>query len=148
MTLTHITHAARILLGAAFTAFALNYFVPFLPAPSEAPPPDALAFLGVFAGSGFLTLVKVLALAAGLALLSNRFVPLALAVLAPILVGITGYHVLLAPVGIGVPLVLLALELALAWRYRGSFAPMLKLRAHPAPAREAASPRAVAHRMG
>jgi hypothetical protein len=146
--MTHLTSIARILLGLAFTAFSINYFVPFLPAPSDPPPPDALAFLGVFAGSGMLALVKLFELAAGVLLLTNRFVPLALALLAPILVGITSYHALLAPAGVGLPLVLVALEIALAWRYRHAFASMLRARTEPARAREPAAPHTVAHRLG
>src|SRR5436190_18672492 len=106
----HLPTIARLALGLGFTAFALNYFVPFLPAPSSPPPPEALGFLAAFTGSGFLTLVKVIELAAGLLLLSNRFVPLPLTLLAPILVGITASHVLLAPAGLGLVVVLLALE--------------------------------------
>lgn len=127
----HLTTAGRLLLGLGFTTFALNYFVPFLPA-QPPPPPEALGFVGAFAGSGFLTLVKVIELGGGLLLLSNRFVPLALTLLAPILVGITAFHVLLAPAGVGVVVVLLALELALAWAYRSAFAPMLSARVEPA----------------
>ncbi len=127
----HLPTAARLLLGLGFTAFALNYFFPFLPAQSP-PPPEALGFLGVFAGSGFLTLVKVIELGAGLLLLSNLFVPLALTLLAPILVGITAFHVLLAPAGLALVVVLLALELSLAWAYRAAFAPMLRARVAPA----------------
>lgn len=145
--MTHLTSIARVLLGLAFTAFSINYFVPFMPA-QEAPPPDALAFLGVFVGSGMLTLVKLFELAAGVLLLSNRFVPLALALLAPILVGITAYHALLAPAGLGLVVVLLALEVALAWRYRRAFAPMLRARTAPAPARDPGAPHAAAHRLG
>lgn len=126
-----ISTVARTLLGLGFVVFATNYFVPFLPA-SEPPPADALPFLGAFAGSGFLTFVKLVELGAGLLLLSNRFVPLALALLAPILVGITLFHALLAPAGIVVPLVLVALELALAWSYRDAFASMLRARVEPA----------------
>jgi putative oxidoreductase len=127
----HLTTAARLLLGLGFTTFALNYFVPFLPAQAP-PPPEALGFLGAFAGSGFLTLVKVIELGAGLLLLSNRFVPLALTLLAPILVGIAAFHILLAPAGLGLVVVLLALELTLAWTYRAAFAPMLRVRVEPA----------------
>ncbi len=146
--MTHLTTIARTLLGLAFVAFPVTYCVPFLPAPSEAPPPDALAFLGVFAGSGLLTLVKLFELAAGILLVTNRFVPLALTLLAPVLVGITAYHVLLAPAGLGLVVVLLALEIALAWRYRTAFAPMLRARVAPAPAREPGAPQTVAHRLG
>lgn len=127
-----ITTIARVLLGLGFVVFATNYFIPFLPA-QDPPPPDALAFLGAFAGSGFLTLVKVIELGAGLMLLSNRFVPLALALLAPIIVGITAFHALLAPAGIAIALVFLALELVLAWAYREAFRPMLQPRVAPSP---------------
>jgi hypothetical protein len=122
-----IATIARILLGLGFVVFATNYFVPFLPA-QDPPPAEALPFLGAFVTSGFLTLVKVVELGAGLLLLANRFVPLALALLAPIIVGITAFHVLLAPAGIGIALGFLALELVLAWSYRGAFAPMLRAR--------------------
>jgi putative oxidoreductase len=130
--MSRIPSILRILLGLGFTVFALNYFFPFLPA-QDPPPPAALPFLGAFADSGFLTLVKVIELAGGLLLLSNRFVPLALALLAPIIVGIVAVHALLAPATIGMALVFLVLELALAWSYRGAFAPMLRARTTPDP---------------
>jgi hypothetical protein len=37
----------------------------------------------------------------------------------------------LAPAGFGLPLVVLALEVALAWSYRGAFRAMLRARALP-----------------
>jgi hypothetical protein len=140
---------ARVLLGAAFTLFAANYFVPFLPQPGV-PPPEAGAFLGAFVSSGFMTLVKIIELATGLLLLTNRFVPLALALLAPILVGITAFHALLAPSGLAIPIALVLLELVLAWSYRDAFAPMLHLRtvaqpilrSNPAPTADRATARA------
>ena len=61
-------------------------------------------------------------------LLGGRFVPLALAVLAPIVINIVGFHLFLAPSGIALPLAVLALELYLAWTYRAAFAPMLRAR--------------------
>jgi hypothetical protein len=130
--MSRIASVLRILLGLGFTVFALNYFVPFLPA-QDAPPDAAGAFLGAFVGSGFLTLVKAVELAAGLALLANRFVPLALALLAPIIVGIVAFHALLAPAGMGIAIGFLVIELALAWAYRGAFAPMLRARVAPEP---------------
>ncbi len=126
-----ISTIARYLLGLGFVVFATNYFIPFLPPPG-APPAAALPFLTGFAGSGFLTFVKLVELAGGLLLLSNRFVPLALALLAPIIVGITLFHALLAPAGIGIAVAFLALELVLAWSYRTAFAPMLRARVEPA----------------
>jgi len=131
---------ARLLLGAAFVLFSANYFVPFLPQPAP-PPAEAMAFIGAFVGSGLLTLVKVIELAAGLLLISNRFVPLALALLAPILVGITAFHIRLAPAGVPLPIALVLLELVLAWSYREAFAPMLRSRTAAQPIVRAAPSR-------
>lgn len=131
--MTRITPIARILLGLAFTVFALNYFVPFLPQPKHELSPTALGFLGGFVGAGYMTLIKVIELVAGLALIANRFVPLALALLAPIIVGILTFHARLVP-GLAVPGGILVLELYLAWAYRDAFAPMLRAKVVPAAA--------------
>ena len=125
-----ITPIARVLLGLVFVVFSANYFVPFMPA-QPLPPPDALAFAGALMASGLLTMIKVIEMVAGLALLANRGVPLALAVLAPIVVGINFFHLVLAPAGAVVGLLLVVLELVLAWSYRSAFAPMLRLRVVP-----------------
>lgn len=124
-----ITPVARLLLGFTFVVFSLNYFVPFLPA--EPPPVAALPFIGALVSSGLLTFIKTIELVAGLALLANRGVPLAMAVLAPIIVGINFFHLVLAPSGAVIGLTLVALELILAYGYRNAFAPMLRLRVVP-----------------
>ena len=67
---------------------------------------------------------------AGLLLLINRFVPLALALLAPILVGILTFHITINISGIVPGAILTLLELYLAWVYRKAFAPMLCARMH------------------
>jgi putative oxidoreductase len=132
--------AARLFLGLVFTVFGLNFFLHFLPTPPE--PPRALAFAGALFGSGYLfPLLKTVEVAAGLLLLSGVFVPLALAMLAPVIINIVGFHTFLAPSGLPIPLALLAAELYLAWTYRAAFAPMLHLRTPlPQPASEASEP--------
>jgi putative oxidoreductase len=121
---------ARILLGLMFTVFSLNFFVPFIPQPP--PPPAAGAFAGAMFATGYIFhLLKVLELASGIALLAGFFVPLALTVLAPIIVNIVFFHAFLAPSGLPIPLVILVLELFLAWAYRDAFAPLLNARAKP-----------------
>jgi hypothetical protein len=67
----------------------------------------------------------------GLSLLTARWVPLALVLLAPLLVNILAFHVFLAPAGLGVPAVLLAIQLFLAWRYRDAYRPLLQPRTAP-----------------
>ena len=133
-----VSSILRTLLGLAFVVFGLNYFFNFLPQPGP-PPQRAIEFIVPFIGAKYMGLIKTIEIASGVALLANRFVPLALALLAPILVGITWFHAMLEPSGLPVPVVLVALELALAWFYRDAFAPML--RARTSPAARAAEPR-------
>ncbi|MEO8845791.1 MAG: hypothetical protein ABI591_28410 [Kofleriaceae bacterium] len=127
-----ISSITRTLLGFAFLLFGLNYFFSFLPMPKDAPPAAAIAFIMPFVGAKYMALIKTIEIASGLALLANRFVPLALTLLAPILVGITWFHISLEPAGLPIPLVLVVLELATAWFYRDAFAPMLHARTEPA----------------
>jgi uncharacterized membrane protein YphA (DoxX/SURF4 family) len=121
----HLPTAARLFLGLVFTTFGLNFFLHFLPMPPA--PPRAAAFGGALFASGYLfPLLKTTEVAAGLLLLANRFVPLALAVLAPIVINIVGFHLFLAPSGLGLALAVLAAELYVAWAHRAAFAPMLR----------------------
>lgn len=126
-----IAPIARILLGLTFVVFSLNYFIPFLPQPSEMPPPAVLQLVGGLSAAKLMTFMKLVELGAGLALLTNRAVPLALALLAPIIVGIVAFHAVLMPAGLPIAVFLLVLELVLAWSYRSAFAPMLRFRVAP-----------------
>ncbi|HVV02536.1 MAG TPA: hypothetical protein VHH88_14300 [Verrucomicrobiae bacterium] len=74
-------------------------------------------------------LVSGTQLVAGLLLLANRFVPLALVILMPIFVNIIAFHLFLQPAGLAPGAVLLVLELYLAWSYRAAFKPLLRPRA-------------------
>lgn len=121
---------ARIGLGLVFATFGLNKLVPFLPQPPISGPP-AQFFGALFATGYMIPLIAVTEIVSGILLLSGRFVPLALTLLAPVIVNILAFHVFLAPAGVGVPLMVLALELYLAWSYRDVFAPMLHMRSVP-----------------
>ncbi len=132
--------AARVLLGLSFFVFGLNGFLHFIPQPPMSGPPAD--FIGAMIATGYLfVLLKATEVVSGALLLSGRFVPLALTLLAPVLVNIVLFHAFLEPAMIGLPLVLLALEIFLAWSYRAVFQPMLAARVAPEPSEEA-----VAHR--
>lgn len=137
---------ARILMGVGFLIPGLNGFFHFMPMPPA--PEAAMNFAGALAATGYMfPLVKSLEIAAGIALLSGRFVPLALLVLAPIMVNILAFHAALAPAGLGMPLVLFALGLYLAWSYRDAFRPVLRAKTPLASSNAPATERglAVAH---
>jgi uncharacterized membrane protein YphA (DoxX/SURF4 family) len=133
----HLPTAARVLLGLVFFVFGLNGFLNFIPQPASVPE-GAMAFAGAMIKTGYLfPLLKATEVISGALLLSGRFVPLALTFLAPIIVNILAFHAFLEPSGLPVAIIVLALEVYLAWSYRESFRPMLAARAKPASAEKA-----------
>ncbi|HXQ81573.1 MAG TPA: DoxX family protein [Opitutaceae bacterium] len=128
----HLPTAARIVMGLIFAVFGLNMLLNFLPQPST-PMPDRAVALGVaLMKTGYLyQLVAGTEVLVGALLLANRFVALALALIAPVIVNIVAFHIFLAPSGLAMALVVLALETYLAWVYRSAFRPMLAARLHP-----------------
>lgn len=123
-------HLARYLLGTLFFVFGLNGFLGFLPTPplNEA----SASFMGALAATGYMfPLIKGTEVVAGAMLLGGRFVPLALTLLAPVVVNIALFHIALVP---GLPMValLLALQTYLAYAYRDAFRGVLDPQAKPA----------------
>jgi hypothetical protein len=124
----HLPTAGRILLGLTFFVFGLNGFLNFLPQQSNIPD-GALAFAGALLKTGYMfPLLKSTEVIAGALLLSNRFVPLALTLLAPIVVNIFAFHAMLAPAGVGLAAVIAALEVYLTCAHREAFRPILAAR--------------------
>jgi len=124
------TPIIRILLGLMFLVFGLNGFLNFMPALKDMPP-EILNVLGALTQAGYITVVSGAEVLVAIMLLANRFVPLALVLLAPIVVGIITFHIAMAPATIGPGIVVLLMELYLAWAYRGAFRPMLLAKASP-----------------
>jgi hypothetical protein len=131
--LRHLPTVARLLLGLTFFGSGLAGLLMAPPAVTSPPMPEGLvALFNGMAKSGYLLqLLKVTETAAGLMLLSNRFVPLALTILAPLVVNIVAVHLVLERSGLPVAAVVLALQLYLAWTYRAVFRPMLAARVQP-----------------
>jgi uncharacterized membrane protein YphA (DoxX/SURF4 family) len=122
---------ARVLLGLVFFTFGLDGFLHFVPQPDPSTmPPSAIALAGAFVASGYMfPLIKGTEVVVGALLLANRFVPLALVLLAPVMVNIFLFSAFLAPSGIAMPIVLVALQLVLAWTHRRVYGPILRARA-------------------
>jgi uncharacterized membrane protein YphA (DoxX/SURF4 family) len=135
---------ARVLLGAVFLVFGLNGFLHFLPQPPA--PARAMAFAGALGASGyFFPLLKATEVVAG-ALLLLGFVPIALTLLAPIIVNIVAFHLFLAPGNYAVVGLVLAAEIYLAVVHWSAFAPLFARAAARRGAAKAASLEA-AHRV-
>src|ERR1700722_15224123 len=99
---------AQYLTGVIFLVMGLNGFLNFIPLP----PPAGIAgqFMGVLYVSHYLWVIFAFQVVAGVLLLVNRYVPLAVAVLAPVVVNILSFHALMAPSGLP-----LALFVAVLW---------------------------------
>jgi hypothetical protein len=136
----HLPAAARYLLGTIFVVFGSNAFLHFIPTP---PPPDkVIPFMTGLASTGyFFPLLKATEIGSGLLLLANRFVPLALVLLSPVVVNIVAFHLALQPSGLGIALLLVVLQSYLGWAYRSSFRGVLAAYARPssAPAHRSAA---------
>jgi hypothetical protein len=131
MNLRNVTRIVRLLFGAGFVLFGLDGFLHFLPHPPA--PEAAMNFATALFATGYMfPLIKGVEVIAGLLLLSNRYVTLALALLAPNIVNILAFHLFLAPQGTPIALVFFAAEVFLAWSYRDAYAPMLRARVEPA----------------
>jgi putative oxidoreductase len=118
---------SRYLLGLLFTVFGLNGFLHFI---HQAPPANPLAvqFFVAVSGSHYMAVVFLVQIIGGVLLLAGRFVPLGLAMLAPVVVNILDYHITMDPGGIGPGLVATLLWIILFLRYRSSFAQIFQHR--------------------
>ena len=119
---------ARLLLGLTFVVFGLNGFLNFL---SMGPLPSGLAgqFIGALFQSHYYYVVAGLQVIGGVLMLANRFVPLALVLLAPIIVNILLYHVFLNPAGIALAIFVTILWLIVFYGHRQYFSGIFVQRA-------------------
>jgi putative oxidoreductase len=123
---------ARYLAGMIFLVMGLNGFLNFIPFP----PPTGVAgqFMGALYVSHYLWVIFAFQVIAGVLLLVNRYVPFAVALLAPVIVNILTFHALMAPSGLP-----LGLSVAVLWAliffdvrpaFSGLFRSRLQTRAH------------------
>ena len=113
---------ARVLLGLMFVFFGLNGFLNFLPSPPLTGVSGA--FLGAMVSSHYVYLVCAVQFLGGLLLLVNQFVPLGLALLAPVIANIITYHVTMQMGSAQLAILATILWVFLAWKFRAYFAPL------------------------
>ena len=115
-----LTLIARLLLGLIFVVFGLNGFLNFL---SMGPMPSGLAgqFIGALVLSHYFWIVAALQIAGGALLLVNRFVPLGLVLLGPVIVNIILYHAFLNHSGVAPAIVVTVLWFIVFYAHRQYF---------------------------
>lgn len=120
-----INTGARFLLGFILTLFGSNKFFEFIPTPVL--PKEAGEFMMALGKSGYiLTIVGLVQIIVGILLLSGRFVPLALLLLAPISVNIITFHLFLDLAGIGGAAMVTILNIYLLWQNKEKYQSVLQ----------------------
>jgi len=111
---------ARVLLGLVFTVFGLNGFLHFFPNP----PLAGLAgqFMGALLGSHYYLIAFGTQFIGGVLLLSNRYVPLAVTLLGPVIVNILGFHMFLDTENVAPAIVVTVLWFVVFSQVRSAFA--------------------------
>src|ERR1700751_1944900 len=120
---------ARYLAGVIFLVMGLNGFLHFIPLP----PPVGVAgqFMGALYVSHYLWVIFAFQVVGGLLLLVNRYVPLAVALLAPVLVNILSFHALMAPSGLPLALFVAVLWAVIFIDVRPAFSGLFQSRLQP-----------------
>jgi len=111
---------ARYLMGLLFTVLGLNGFIHFIP--SMPMPALAGQFVGVLVASHYVVPVFFLQLACGILFLINRYVPLALTLIGPVIVNILLFHLTMNPSGIVPGLIVTVCWFIVFYSVRSAFA--------------------------
>jgi hypothetical protein len=118
----------RILLGLVFLVFGLEKFYAFIP---QGPLPGGVAgqFMGALMASHYMMAVGAFEAVSGFLLLINRYVPLALCLLAPVIVNILLTGALLTHMALPPGIIVAILWFVLFSRHRSAFAGIFQARA-------------------
>jgi putative oxidoreductase len=124
MSMKTTSRIARYLLGLIFLMFGLNGFLHFIPMPPRTG--VAAQFFGALFVSRFYMVIFLLQIVPAVLLLVNRYVPLALTILAAVIVNILCFHIFMAPAGLPLAVVVTVLWFFTAWSVRSAFAGILQ----------------------
>lgn len=119
---------ARYLLALIFLVFGLNHYLNFIPMGAM---PTGLAgqFFSVLMVSHYLYVVAFFEVAPAVLLLINRYVPLSLTLLGPVIFNILLTGLLISRQALPMAAILIVLWLLVAYRVRSAFSGILQQRA-------------------
>ena len=115
----------RILLGLFVLVFGANKFLQFLPPPGEMSDAAMTYFQGM-SSTKTITLVAIVEIVAGLALIFNKYGALLALILMSVSVNAVLYHATLDPANIGPAIALLLLNIIVIYNYRDKYKELLK----------------------
>ncbi len=119
-----VSMGIRLLFGVFGLVFGLNKFLGFMPFPEILG--DGGTLMGIYFTSGFLKMIGVLEILGGIALLLNKYVPLALTILIAIMFNAAVFHLLHDPGNIAAAALGLILGLVLVYANKDRFSELFK----------------------
>ncbi|MGW9687255.1 DoxX family membrane protein [Flagellimonas sp. 2504JD1-5] len=115
---------ARILLGLFVLTFGLNKFFHFIPFGEMSE--SAMAYFGALSSNHTMTIVAVIEVLTGLALILNKYGALMAVILMSISVNAVLFHAVLAPEGIMGALILIILNVVVLIGYKDRYKDILR----------------------
>jgi putative oxidoreductase len=118
---------ARFLLGLIFLVFGLNHYLNFIP---TGPMPTGLEgqFMGALMESHYMYVVAFFEVVPAILLLVNRYVPLALTFLAPVIFNILLVGILISTIALPMAIILVVLWFLVFYRVRSAFSGLFRER--------------------
>ena len=120
-----VTMGIRILLGVLMLVFGLNKFFGFMPMPEMTG--DAGTLMGIYSTSGFFTIIGIIEVLGGLALIVGKFIPLALTFLIAVLFNAVLFHIFHFPEGIAPAIFGLVMGLIMVYAHKDRFSTFLAM---------------------
>ncbi len=115
-----------ILFGLMFINAGLNKFFNYMPVPEDLPE-EIMRVMGAFMEIGWLMpLVAVAEIVGGILFMTNKYRALGAVIIFPVMIGILLTHIINAPDGLPIALVLFAILLWAMYENRAKYAPMFK----------------------
>lgn len=115
-----------VLFGLVFINSGLNKFFNYMPMPEDIPE-KMMKVMTAFTEIGWLIpLIAVAEIAGGLLFITNKYRALGAIIIFPVMTGILLTHILIAPSGLPIALILLAIEIWVIIENREKYLPMIK----------------------
>ena len=115
-----------ILFGLMFINSGLNKFFNYMPMPKDMPENLIKVMTALMEIGWLMPLIAVAEIVGGLLFITNKYRALGAIIIFPIMIGILLTHILIAPSGLPLALVLLAIEIWVIIENREKYLPMIK----------------------
>jgi putative oxidoreductase len=115
-----------ILFGLMFINSGLNKFFNYMPMPKDMPENMMKVMTAFMEISWLMPLIAVAEITGGLLFITNKYRALGAIIIFPVMIGILLTHIIIAPSGLPIALVLLAIEIWVIIENREKYLPMIK----------------------